>query len=454
MPAGEVFAQRTLPEPRRRPGVERDEKTAAREDLVAKPPVRRTEIDDIDVVGAEGPGHLDVEVSQPSEGERASAQDGHIDVADAFASLVQDGAEQIGADEIASSGQDAPGRLDSLENGVPQEHQGPYTASVARVGLRASRRAIVRAVDLADSILAGDPLAVSKGISLLENGDPEGRALLDRLAPQIGRAVRIGFTGPPGVGKSTLVDELTSLLRARGDKVGIIAVDPTSPFTGGALLGDRIRMAKMAETEDVFMRSMATRGSAGGLARATHDAADLLDASGRTFVLIETVGVGQSEIEISRGTDCVLVILSPESGDGIQAMKSGILEIADVLVINKADRVGADKLEYELRSAFEMGLRTRAEVPILLTEAVRGKGVPELLAKIDAFLAARRADGRLDERRRHNLEDRLKRIVELMIQRNLWEANGGKLSQFASDVLRRRRPMYQAAEQLMKEALP
>src|SRR6185295_13199216 len=165
---------------------------------------------------------------------------------------------------------------------------------------------------------------------------------------------------------------------ARGEKVAIVAVDPTSPFTGGALLGDRIRMSKMAEGGRVFMRSMATRGTPGGLARATQDAADLLDASGHTVILIETVGVGQSEIEISRAADCVVVMVSPESGDGVQAMKSGLLEIADLIAINKADRGGADRLEHDLRTAFELGLRTRKDLPILITEAVKGKGISEL----------------------------------------------------------------------------
>lgn len=307
---------------------------------------------------------------------------------------------------------------------------------------------------LADEVLRGDSLAVSKAISLVENGAPEGRALLDAIASRVGRALRVGVTGPPGVGKSTTLDELSAAYRARGEKVGILAVDPTSPFTGGALLGDRVRMAKAAAGGDVFVRSMATRGAGGGLARATQDAADILDAAGFTIVLIETVGVGQSEIEVSRAADVVVVLLSPESGDGIQALKSGLLEIADLLVVNKADRPGAERLQQDLRSAFELGLRPRREVPILLAEAARGRGIAELVAAIDAFVAARRADGGFEERRRRNMEMRIQQIAEFLVQRSLWDGGGARrLEEGARDVLARRRSPYQAAQELLQEAL-
>jgi LAO/AO transport system kinase len=308
---------------------------------------------------------------------------------------------------------------------------------------------------LADDVLKGDFLSISRAISQVENGSPEAREVLDALSSRVGGALRIGLTGPPGVGKSTTVDELASVLVARGEKVAVVAIDPTSPFTGGALLGDRIRMSKMAEGNRVFMRSMATRGTSGGLSRATQDAVDLLDASGRTVILIETVGVGQSEIEISRASDVVIVMLSPESGDGIQAMKSGLLEIADIIAINKADRGGADRMEHDLRTAFELGLRSRKEIPILITEAVRGKGIPELVAAVDTMVASRRASGAFQERRRRNMQDRIKEIAEFLIQRNLWTATGadGKVAEAVESVLSKRQSPYQGAQTLVKEVL-
>lgn len=305
-------------------------------------------------------------------------------------------------------------------------------------------------MSLVDDVLSGDAHALGKAISLVENGTDEGRRLIDAAFPRAGAALRVGLTGPPGVGKSTALEGLAAAYQARGGKVAVVAVDPTSPFSGGALLGDRIRMARLAES-DVFVRSMATRGTGGGLARATEDVVDLLDASGRTVVLIETVGVGQSEIEVSRAADCVAVLLSPESGDGVQAMKSGLLEVADLLVINKADRGGAERLEGDLRAAFELGPKARRDVPILKTEAVNGKGIPELLAAIDAFIAEQKAGGGFLERRRRNLESRLRRIAEMMVQKDLWESNGAaqRLRECAERVLSRRRSPYQAAEDFL-----
>jgi LAO/AO transport system kinase len=307
----------------------------------------------------------------------------------------------------------------------------------------------------ASEVFSGDQRAMARAITAVENGTPEGRALLEEIAPKLGAARRIGVTGPPGVGKSTTVDAITRVIREGGEKVGVIAVDPTSPFTGGALLGDRIRMNRMADDAGVFMRSMATRGAAGGLSRATQDAADILDASGCGTVIIETVGVGQSEVEIARAADVVLVLLSPESGDGIQAMKSGLMEIADIIVINKADRPGADKIEHEIRAAMELGLKSRRDTPIQLTEAFRGKGIPELVARMDGFLAERKKDGRFEERRRENMKRRLRTIAEFMVHRSLWESDGAaeRLARLAEAVLNRTRSSYAAAEELVSEAL-
>jgi LAO/AO transport system kinase len=200
---------------------------------------------------------------------------------------------------------------------------------------------------------------------------------------------------------------------------------------------------------------MASRGVSGGLSRATQDAADLIDASGRTLILLETVGVGQSEIEISRAADVVIVMLSPESGDGVQAMKSGVLEIADLVAINKADRGGADRLEHDLRTAFELGLRSRKDVPILLTEANTGKGIPELAAAVDALVAARKASGAFAERRRSNMESRLRRIAEFLLQTDLWESGDSRtrVRAAAERVLAGDQSPYQSARRLLEEAL-
>lgn len=310
-------------------------------------------------------------------------------------------------------------------------------------------------MSLADEVLRGDFLSLGRAITLVENGSPEGRRLVDALAPRIGGAFRIGVTGPPGVGKSTTIDGLVASFRACGEKVAVLAVDPTSPFSGGALLGDRIRMARTTETGDVFVRSMATRGAGGGLARAAQDAADLLDAAGRTVVLIETVGAGQSEVDVSRVADCVVVILSPESGDGVQALKSGLLEIADLLVINKADRPGADRLEQDLRTAFELGSRPPRDIRILLTEACRGKGIAELVAAINSFMRAGRENGAFERRRRCNLEERLKRIVEHLLRQDLWDADGAarRFDSAVEAILRGRQPLYQSAQGLVDEVM-
>jgi LAO/AO transport system kinase len=238
----------------------------------------------------------------------------------------------------------------------------------------------------AEKIVAGDALALARAATALEDRRPEALALLEELRARTGRATIVGITGPPGAGKSTLVDGLAQVLRREDRLVGIIAVDPSSPFSGGAILGDRIRMQSHHADPGVFIRSMATRGSLGGLAAATADVALLLDAAGRDMILIETVGAGQHDVEIVRLADLTLVVLAPGMGDDVQALKAGIMEIADVFVINKADHPGADRLEREIQAM--LGLADRADQwtpPIVLAVATEGKGVPEILEAVQKF---------------------------------------------------------------------
>lgn len=305
-------------------------------------------------------------------------------------------------------------------------------------------------MSLAAQVLSGDRRALSRAITCVENGDPEARGLLEELYPRVGKARRIGFTGPPGVGKSTLVSELARHWRAAGKTVGIVAVDPSSPFTGGALLGDRIRMNAIGTDPGVFIRSMATRGALGGLARATYDVCDVLDAAGKDVVLVETVGVGQSEIEIVRVADTTVVILSPESGDGVQAMKSGLMEIADVIVINKADRPGADALETQIRSSFELSTSRRPPA-LVQTAAATGKGVAEAAAAIEAHTEKLEKEGALRDHRAARLRFRIGRLVEEALSRRLTHdaAAATWLDERVDRVLSGRMTPGDAAEELL-----
>jgi LAO/AO transport system kinase len=322
-------------------------------------------------------------------------------------------------------------------------------------------------------LVAGKTAALARAISVVENARPGFERLLGEVHRSLGRARRIGITGPPGAGKSTVVERLVVLYRGSGLKVAVVAVDPTSPFTGGALLGDRIRMESVALDQGVYIRSMATRGSLGGLATTTREVCDLFDAAGFDRILVETVGVGQSELDVARMADSTVLVLVPESGDGIQTLKSGVMEIADIFVVNKADRTGADKLRQEIEvtlgirrgNAFRNmpahhGVRadgrtvgrsdgqadrrastnsnsqvlptteptvrpsdrpTAWEQPVVLTAAAKGDGVPELAAALDRHHQWLEQSGELETRRRRRLLERTREVVERATRRWLWE---------------------------------
>src|SRR6187551_739364 len=273
---------------------------------------------------------------------------------------------------------------------------------------------------LAERVVAGDKRALARAISLVENRDPEGDRLVADLFPRTGKARVVGMTGPPGVGKSTLIGALTKELREAGRGVGVLSIDPSSPFTQGAMLGDRIRLAEHFLDADVFIRSMATRGSLGGLAEAALQAALLMDASGKDDVLLETIGVGQGEIDIVDHADSIVLALMPGSGDSIQALKAGVMEIPDVIVVNKADHPMTDTMVREVRGVLALSQDPEGwKVPILRTEAARGEGVDELAEKIAEHRAFIEGQGTLAERRARNLRSEVLGIATSRMRRRL-----------------------------------
>ncbi len=305
---------------------------------------------------------------------------------------------------------------------------------------------------LADRLLAGDKRALARAISLIEDRDPAGPAILAKVWPATGKAWRIGVTGPPGAGKSTLCDKLAAHYLAQGKKVGVIAVDPSSAFSGGAILGDRIRMSDRFLEPNIFIRSMATRGHMGGLARATTDAADLLDAAGYELILLETVGVGQDEVEVIEAAGTVLVVLVPGLGDDIQAIKAGLMEIADVYVINKSEREGAERLEGEIKAMLGLDDGAREwEPPVARTVARENLGVPELAALIERHRALAAAGARAQR----SAKLRLSRIVaeKLEDRVNAALAANPALRDSLGAFRERRIDPYSAADRMLAEIL-
>jgi LAO/AO transport system kinase len=275
------------------------------------------------------------------------------------------------------------------------------------------------AADLAERLLAGDKRALARAISLVENDDPEGWALVREVYPKTGRASVVGFTGPPGVGKSTLIGRLVEHARARERQVAVLSIDPSSPFTHGALLGDRIRLTDHFLDPGVYIRSMATRGSLGGLSEATLQAALLMDASGKDDVFLETVGVGQAEVDIIDHADTVVLVLMPGSGDSIQALKAGVMEIPDVIAVNKADHPLTDTMVREIRGVLSLGPQEGWRIPIVKTEASRGEGVEELAEKMAEHRDFIDSEGKLAERRRRNLMNEVVALAAGRLRRRL-----------------------------------
>jgi LAO/AO transport system kinase len=272
---------------------------------------------------------------------------------------------------------------------------------------------------LAERLLAGDKRALARGISLVEDDDPEGWELVKAIYPETGQAAVVGFTGPPGAGKSTLIGSLIRLRRQQDRQVAVLSIDPSSPFRGGALLGDRIRLSEHFLDPGVFIRSMATRGALGGLAEAALQAALLMDAAGKDDVFLETVGVGQAEVDVIDHADSVVLVLIPGSGDSIQALKAGVMEIPDVIVVNKADHPLTDTMVREIRGVLSLAPHEGWRVPIVKTEAARGEGVEELEAKLAEHRAYVEAEGKLSERRRRNLENEVLGIAAMRLRHTL-----------------------------------
>jgi LAO/AO transport system kinase len=306
--------------------------------------------------------------------------------------------------------------------------------------------------DLINKILNNERRQVARAISIIEDYNSEASELLKQIYSNVGKAYRIGITGPPGAGKSTLTNHLTKLYRKEGKKVGIIAVDPTSPYTGGALLGDRIRMNEVGNDEGVFIRSMATRGSLGGLSKKAIDAADILDAAGYDFIILETVGVGQSELDIVEAADTTIVVLVPESGDSVQAMKAGLMEIADFFVLNKSDRPGSDQAIASLQTILMMrDHNEKSWMPgIIKTVASENKGINDVYLEIERHKTFMQKNNLFLFKREKQAKDRIKDIVETKIKEDIWNESGEKsLNSTLEKVILGNLSPYHVAEEII-----
>ena len=311
------------------------------------------------------------------------------------------------------------------------------------------------ATELAERLVRGEKRALARAISLVENDDPEGWALVREVYPRTGRAAVVGFTGPPGVGKSTLIGALVKSARAREREVAVLSIDPSSPFTQGALLGDRIRLTEHFLDKGVFIRSMASRGSLGGLSEATLQAALLMDASGKDDILLETVGVGQAEVDIIDHADTVVLVLMPGSGDSIQALKAGVMEIPDVIVVNKADHPLTDTMVREIRGVLSLGPKTSWRVPIVRTEAARDEGVDELVEKLAEHRRHIEEEGTLAERRRRNLKNEVMELATIRLRRRLEESlrEDESVQEVLDEVVARKLDPASAADRLLEREL-